>query len=89
MCPGMRPATRVDGVTDVDAEVGEHLGEVAEFVLGLGRGEAVAGAEDAVAGHRLTKYWPVLGACHLPPMKFSDRGTTSTGLPGLTRLPGP
>ena len=36
----------------------------------------------AVAGDRSIRYLPCVGASHLPPMKFSYRGATSTMLPG-------
>ena len=50
MCPGIRPATGMDGVLDVDAARLEQLGQLAHRVLGLGDGEAVARDDDHVLG---------------------------------------
>ena len=49
MCPGIRPATGMDGVLDVDAACLEQLGQLADRVLCLGDRQAVAGHDD----HRL------------------------------------
>ena len=44
------PGHGMDGVPDVDAPLLEHLGELADGVLGLGDGEAVARDDDDAAG---------------------------------------
>ena len=49
MCPGMRPATGMDGVFDLDARTLELVGHFAQGVLGLRHCHAVARHDDHFA----------------------------------------